>query len=146
VGGGGRAGGGRAGRAANHPAAGGTAVAATLGGRAAAATLGGCGEGGHVSGTALVSALVVGLAIGVAGRWAVPGRRAPLWLTLAFGVAAALLGSIVARLAGADIDALPTLRLAVQTGCAAGAVLLALLTAGHRASTVPNASGAGRRR
>ncbi|MFI7520396.1 hypothetical protein [Micromonospora globbae] len=101
-----------------------------------------------MSGTALVSALVVGLAIGAAGRWAVPGRRAPLWLTLAFGVAAALLGSIVARLAGADIDALPTLRLAVQTGCAAGAVLLALLTAGHRrgASTVPNASGAGRRR
>ncbi|MEV4811669.1 GlsB/YeaQ/YmgE family stress response membrane protein [Micromonospora avicenniae] len=102
-----------------------------------------------MSGRVLVSALVVGLAVGMIGRWAVPGRRAaPLWLTLSLGVAAALLGSIVARLAGADINELPGPRLTIQAGCAAGAVLLALLTAGQRDgdhSTVPNPPDAGRR-
>ncbi|TDC36759.1 hypothetical protein E1211_12400 [Micromonospora sp. 15K316] len=96
-----------------------------------------------MSGSALVSAVLVGLAVGVLGRWAVPGRRAaPLWLTLALGVAAALLGSIVARLAGTDIDELPGLRLTVQAGGAAGAVLLALLTASAAATAPP--SGADR--
>ncbi|MFD0783183.1 hypothetical protein ACFQZ8_04495, partial [Micromonospora azadirachtae] len=53
----------------------------------------------------------------------------------------ALLGSIVARLAGTDIDELPGPRLSIQAGCALGAVLLALLTAGQRDgdhTAVPN--------
>ncbi|RKN22412.1 hypothetical protein D7147_06995 [Micromonospora musae] len=92
-----------------------------------------------MSGSALVSAVLVGLAVGVLGRWALPGRRAaPLWLTLALGVAAALLGSTVARLAGADLDSFPGLRLTVQVGCAGGAVLLALLTTGATVAAPPS--------
>ncbi|MER7890167.1 hypothetical protein ABTX15_10120 [Micromonospora sp. NPDC094482] len=86
-----------------------------------------------MTGDALISALVVGLAIGTAGRLVLPGRKAaPVWLTLALGVAAALLGSIVVRVASADVDELSTLRLAVQTGCAGVAVVLALVTGGQR--------------
>lgn len=86
-----------------------------------------------MSGSALVSALIVGVAVGVAGRLVVPGRTAaPVWLTLALGVAAALLGSIVVRLVGADVVE-PTLpRLLVQSGSAGVVVVLAVVTAGRQ--------------
>lgn len=86
-----------------------------------------------MSGSALLSALVVGSAVGVAGRLIIPGRKvAPVWLTLALGVAAALLGSIVTRLAGASVDELAAPQLIVQSGFAALAVVLAIITAGRR--------------
>ncbi|MFC0506442.1 hypothetical protein [Micromonospora costi] len=88
-----------------------------------------------MDGNVLVSALIVGLAIGTAGRLLVPGRAAvPVWLTLALGVAAALLGSIVVRLAGVDLGGLTALRLTVQTGCAGLAVVLAVVSGAQRSA------------
>ncbi|MGC1215751.1 MAG: hypothetical protein WA890_31400 [Micromonospora sp.] len=90
--------------------------------------------------SALVSALVVGLAVGVAGRLVVPGpKAAPVWLTCALGVAAALLGSIVVLLVDADL-AVPTgLRLVIQAGFAGVAVVLAVVTADRQRPPGPNA-------
>lgn len=90
--------------------------------------------------SALVSALVVGLAVGVAGRLVVPGRKAaPVWLTLALGVAAALLGWIVVLLVDADLAEPTGLRLVIQAGFASVAVVLAVLTAGRQPPHDPNA-------
>ncbi|MCW3818169.1 hypothetical protein ONA91_27335 [Micromonospora sp. DR5-3] len=83
-----------------------------------------------MSGSALISGLAIGLAVGLAGRLLVPGRRAaPVWLTVALGVAAALLGSVVIRLLGADLAELTVLRLVAQSGFAGVAVFLAVVTA-----------------
>lgn len=83
-----------------------------------------------MSGSALISGLIIGLAIGLAGRFLVPGRRAaPAWLTVALGVAAALLGSVVIRLVGAGLVEFTLLRLAVQAGFAGVAVAFAVITA-----------------
>ncbi|MFI6131434.1 hypothetical protein [Micromonospora sp. NPDC051141] len=80
----------------------------------------------------LVGALVVGLAVGGLGRLAVPGRKAvPVWLTLALGVAAALLGAIVTGLVDRRPDGTVLVSLLVQCGFAAVAVILAVLAAGR---------------
>ncbi|MEV0002712.1 hypothetical protein AB0H28_10540 [Micromonospora sp. NPDC050980] len=80
----------------------------------------------------LVGALVVGLAIGAVGRLVIPGRKAaPVWLTLALGVAAALLGAIVTGLVDRRPTASPLLPLLVQSAFAAVAVVLAVLAAGR---------------
>ncbi|MGN9777065.1 hypothetical protein ACTMS0_15070 [Micromonospora sp. H33] len=85
-----------------------------------------------MTGNALVHALVVGLAVGALGRLVLPGRPvAPVWLTLAVGVGAALLGTITARVAGVDVAAPSLLRLAVQAGFAGTAVVLAVAAAGR---------------
>ncbi|MFG2052608.1 hypothetical protein ACGFI9_01135 [Micromonospora sp. NPDC048930] len=85
-----------------------------------------------MNGTTLVGALVVGLVVGALGRVVVPGRTAaPVWLTLALGVAAALLGAIVVGLVGGDGTRPAVLPLVVQSGFAAVAVGLALATAGR---------------
>ncbi|MGC4897081.1 hypothetical protein [Micromonospora sp. DT31] len=87
-----------------------------------------------MTGSTLVGALVVGLAVGGAGRLAVPGRKAaPVWLTLALGVAAALLGAIVVGLVDRRPDASALLPLVVQAGFAAIAVIVAVLAAGPTA-------------
>ncbi|EWM63866.1 hypothetical protein ACIODS_30830 [Micromonospora chalcea] len=84
-----------------------------------------------MTGSTLVGALVVGLAVGGVGRLVVPGRKAvPVWLTLALGVAAALLGAIVVGLVDRRPDASPLLSLVTQTAFAAVAVVLAVVTAG----------------
>ena len=49
----------------------------------------------------IITALIIGLIIGALGRLVLPGRqRIPIWLTLVVGVAAALLGSAIARAGG----------------------------------------------
>jgi uncharacterized membrane protein YeaQ/YmgE (transglycosylase-associated protein family) len=49
----------------------------------------------------IISAIIIGLIVGALGRLAVPGRQSiPLWLTLVIGVAAALVGTIIAQAAG----------------------------------------------
>ncbi|WP_406045862.1 GlsB/YeaQ/YmgE family stress response membrane protein [Micromonospora sp. NBC_00898] len=79
----------------------------------------------------LITALVVGLAIGLLGRLVIPGRReAPVWLTVAIGVVAALVGTIVARLAGIDTGAFNPRALIVQAGLAGLGVVLVVATAG----------------
>ncbi|MCW3844151.1 hypothetical protein ONA70_29075 [Micromonospora yasonensis] len=83
--------------------------------------------------TTLVGALVVGLVVGALGRLVVPGRKAaPVWLTLALGVAAALLGAIVVGLVGVDRTQPAVVPLIVQCGFAAAAVVLAVVTAGRQ--------------
>ncbi|WP_233600924.1 MULTISPECIES: hypothetical protein [Micromonospora] len=85
-----------------------------------------------MNGSTLVGALVVGLVVGSVGRLAVPGRTAaPVWLTLALGVAAALLGAIVVGLVGVDRTPPALLPLVVQSGFAAVAVVLAVVAAGR---------------
>ncbi|MEU8262577.1 hypothetical protein AB0C02_18330 [Micromonospora sp. NPDC048999] len=87
-----------------------------------------------MTGSALLSALAVGLGVGVVGRLVLPGpKAAPVWLTVALGVAAALLGSVTIRLIGVDVNpALP--RLLAQVGFAVPAVVLGVVTAGRRGS------------
>ncbi|KIR62285.1 MULTISPECIES: transglycosylase [Micromonospora] len=81
---------------------------------------------------ALVSAVVVGLVVGALGRLAVPGRpTAPLWLTLVVGVVAALAGSVVARLAGANGQGFRLVDVVVQAGMAGVGVVLVAATAGR---------------
>ncbi|MFI7071090.1 hypothetical protein [Micromonospora sediminicola] len=88
----------------------------------------------------LVGALVVGLAVGAVGRLVLPGRKAvPVWLTLALGVAAALLGAIVVGLVDRRPGGSPLLPLVVQTGFAAVAVVLAVVAAGRQTSSDPAA-------
>jgi uncharacterized membrane protein YeaQ/YmgE (transglycosylase-associated protein family) len=44
----------------------------------------------------IISAIIVGLILGVVGRALAPGRqRIPIWLTIGVGVVAALIGSAV---------------------------------------------------
>lgn len=85
-----------------------------------------------MTGNALIHALAVGVAVGVLGRLVLPGRAAaPLWLTVAVGLGAALLGTITARVAGVDVAEPSVLRLVVQAGFAGAAVVLAVATAGR---------------
>ncbi|MBQ0895521.1 hypothetical protein ABT214_14845 [Micromonospora purpureochromogenes] len=83
--------------------------------------------------SALLSALGVGLGIGLVGRLVLPGpKAAPVWLTVALGVAAALLGSVTARLIGVDVEQWAPHRLLAQVGFAVPAVVLGVFTAGRR--------------
>jgi uncharacterized membrane protein YeaQ/YmgE (transglycosylase-associated protein family) len=51
-----------------------------------------------VTGSGIISAIIVGLVIGALGRLAVPGKqRIPIWLTIVVGIVAALIGSAIAR-------------------------------------------------
>ena len=100
-----------------------------------------------MTGSTLVGALVVGLAVGGVGRLVVPGRKAvPVWLTLALGVAAALLGAIVVGLVDHRTDGSPVLPLMVQTGFAAVAVVLAVVAAGRPEAQGQTPPGTGGRR
>ena len=45
----------------------------------------------------ILGALVIGLVLGLLGKLVAPGKQAiPLWLTILVGIAAALLGSLIA--------------------------------------------------
>ena len=51
--------------------------------------------------TGIITALVIGAVIGVLGRLILPGRQnIPLWLTVVVGIAAAVLGTFLARALG----------------------------------------------
>lgn len=83
----------------------------------------------------LVTALVVGVAVGLLGGLVRPRRReAPLWLTVAIGIVAALVGTITAALAGVDTGVLHPLVLTAQAGFAGLCVALAAGTARTRRS------------
>ncbi|SHF61408.1 GlsB/YeaQ/YmgE family stress response membrane protein [Streptoalloteichus hindustanus] len=77
--------------------------------------------------TGIISALIIGLIIGALGRLVVPGRQSiPLWLTIAIGVAAALLGTIVARALGvAHTKGIDWIEIFIQVGLAAIGVSIA---------------------
>ena len=87
--------------------------------------------------TGLITALIVGLIVGALGRLVVPGRQAiSIWLTLAIGVAAALLGTILARLVGIDASGFSLLTLLIQVGLAGLGVALAAGAATRRGTRV----------
>ncbi|MDG4831627.1 GlsB/YeaQ/YmgE family stress response membrane protein [Solwaraspora sp. WMMD1047] len=76
--------------------------------------------------TGLFAAIIIGLIIGALGRLVVPGKQdIPIWLTLAIGVVAALLGTIVADLAGvAETPGVDWIEIFIQIAFAAIGVIL----------------------
>lgn len=84
-----------------------------------------------------ITGLFTALIVGALGRLVVPGRQAiSIWLTLAIGVAAALLGTVLARLAGIDASGFSFLTLLVQVGLAGAGVALVAGTARRRGTGV----------
>ena len=80
------------------------------------------------------SAIVIGLIIGALGRLVVPGRqRIPIWLTIAVGIVAALIGTaIVGELS--DTNGLDWTEIVVQVALAAVGVAIAASIRGNRRS------------
>jgi uncharacterized membrane protein YeaQ/YmgE (transglycosylase-associated protein family) len=74
--------------------------------------------------TGIISALLIGLAVGGLGRLVVPGRQQlSLLLTVLVGVAAALLGTAAASVLGvADTAGIDWIELALQIGLAGAGV------------------------
>ena len=51
--------------------------------------------------TGIISAILIGLVIGILGRLVVPGKQhIPVWLTIVVGIVAAFLGTALARVLG----------------------------------------------
>ena len=83
--------------------------------------------------TSLLTALAIGLIIGVVGhRIGRATRHLPLWLPPAVGVGAALLGTIGARLAGIDSARVSPVEIGLQIGLAALAVAVVVTTTDRR--------------
>ncbi|TNC26154.1 GlsB/YeaQ/YmgE family stress response membrane protein [Amycolatopsis alkalitolerans] len=82
----------------------------------------------------IISAIVVGLIIGALGRLIVPGRqRIPIWLTILIGIAAAFIGSAIARGVGyANTPGFDWLEFFTQLGLAAVGVGLVSGSFGRR--------------
>ena len=74
----------------------------------------------------ILTALIIGLIIGALGRLVVPGRQSmPIWLTLLIGIAAALLGTILAAAFGvAETAGVDWIELILQVVLAAIGVAL----------------------
>ncbi len=87
--------------------------------------------------TGIISAILIGLVIGILGRLVVPGKQhIPVWLTIVVGIVAAFLGTALARVLG-----LPTatkgidwLELLVQVVLAAVGVAIVAGAYGRRKS------------
>lgn len=83
--------------------------------------------------TGIITAIIVGLVIGALGRLVVPGRQnISILLTMAIGVVAALLGTVIARLAGIDTSGFSFIELLIQVLLAAGGVALVAGTVRRR--------------
>ena len=51
--------------------------------------------------TGIITAIIIGAIIGALGRLVVPGRQPiPIWLTIVVGIAAAFVGTFIARAIG----------------------------------------------
>src|SRR3982750_2769713 len=76
--------------------------------------------------TGIITALVIGLIIGVLGRVVAPGRQnIPLWLTLLVGILAALVGTAIAAAVGvAATTGVDWIELIIQVALAAVGVSL----------------------
>ena len=86
--------------------------------------------------TGILTALVIGLVIGVLGRVVVPGKQnIPIWLTLVVGVVAALIGTAIAAAIGVAATAgIDWIELIIQVALAAGGVVLAARLYGRRST------------
>ncbi len=81
----------------------------------------------------LITAVAVGALIGIAGRLATPARRrTPLWLPMAVGIGAALLGTIIARLADSESAGLTRTEVVLQVALGVLGVSLAVATGDRR--------------
>ena len=84
----------------------------------------------------IISAIVVGLIIGALGRLVLPGRQdISIWLTIAIGIVAALVGSLIASALGVgDTSGIDWIKLIIQVALAAAGVALVAgrYTAGRR--------------
>ena len=87
--------------------------------------------------TGIITALIVGLLIGALGRLVVPGKQnIPIWLTMLIGVAAALLGTVIARATGvADTNGFDWIELFIQVVLAAIGVAVVVGVTGRRGVT-----------
>jgi uncharacterized membrane protein YeaQ/YmgE (transglycosylase-associated protein family) len=74
----------------------------------------------------IISAIVVGLIIGALGRLVLPGRQdISIWLTIAIGIVAALIGSLIASALGVgETRGIDWIKLIIQVALAAGGVAL----------------------
>jgi uncharacterized membrane protein YeaQ/YmgE (transglycosylase-associated protein family) len=82
----------------------------------------------------IISAIVVGLILGVLGRFVAPGKQGiPIWLTIVVGIVAAFIGTAIARGLGyADTNGFDWLELITQIIVAALGVVLAARLYGRR--------------
>jgi len=85
----------------------------------------------------IVSAIVVGLILGVLGRLVAPGKQGiPIWLTILVGIVAAFIGTAIARGLGyADTNGFDWLELITQVVVAALGVVLVSSMYGRRGVT-----------
>ena len=83
----------------------------------------------------VISALIVGLIIGLLGKLVAPGKQAiPIWLTIVVGIVAAFLGTFVARAFGVeDTLGIDWIEIIVQVAIAAVGVSLAAGFYGRKA-------------
>ena len=74
----------------------------------------------------IISAIVVGLIIGALGRLVLPGRQdMPIWLTILIGIAAAIVGTLLAAAIGvAATRGIDWIELLIQIALAAVGVSL----------------------
>ncbi|AUI62516.1 GlsB/YeaQ/YmgE family stress response membrane protein [Amycolatopsis sp. BJA-103] len=87
--------------------------------------------------TGIITAIVVGLILGVLGRFFAPGKQSiPIWLTIVVGIAAAFIGTWIARGLGyADTNGFDWLELITQIVVAGIGVTLAANLYGRRGVT-----------
>jgi uncharacterized membrane protein YeaQ/YmgE (transglycosylase-associated protein family) len=87
--------------------------------------------------TGIISAILIGLVIGVLGRLVVPGKQhIPIWLTIVVGIVAAFLGTALARAVGIPTatKGVDWLELLVQVVVAAIGVAIVATVYGRRRS------------
>ena len=87
--------------------------------------------------TGIISAILIGLVIGILGRLVVPGKQhIPIWLTIVVGIVAAFLGTALARALGIPTatKGIDWLELLVQVVLAAIGVAIVAAVYGRRRS------------
>jgi uncharacterized membrane protein YeaQ/YmgE (transglycosylase-associated protein family) len=82
----------------------------------------------------VLSAIVIGLVLGILGRMVAPGaQRIPIWLTILAGIAAAFVGTAIARAMGVEnTEGIDWLEVIIQVVVAAIAVTIAAAVFGKR--------------
>ncbi|UQU62643.1 GlsB/YeaQ/YmgE family stress response membrane protein [Couchioplanes caeruleus] len=83
--------------------------------------------------SSLVTALAIGLAVGLSARWIPPRHHdTPWWLPVAVAVAAAMLATVVTHLTGARTTGVGATEVLLQVLFAATAVTLVAMTTDRR--------------
>ncbi|MEU4427641.1 GlsB/YeaQ/YmgE family stress response membrane protein [Actinoplanes sp. NPDC024001] len=78
----------------------------------------------------LITAVILGLVIGVAGRMLLRrSRSVPVWLPIAAGVAAAVLATVIARMANTERSGPTVVEIALQVLFALAGVTVVAITA-----------------